>query len=67
MGVKQLRYFTIFNRWGQVVFEMRGEHLGWDGNFRGSPQQTQTVVWMAEVLGVDGNVYKRRGTTVLLR
>jgi gliding motility-associated-like protein len=67
IGVKQLRFFRVYNRWGQLLYEMQGEKPGWDGTFRGLAQQTQTVVWMAEALGVDGNTYTGKGTTVLLR
>ena len=28
-------YFTIFNRWGEKVFETKDLSVGWDGYFRG--------------------------------
>jgi gliding motility-associated-like protein len=67
MGVKQLRYFRVFNRWGNMMYDMKGEHRGWDGSSKGIPQQTQTVVWMFEGVGIDNKVYIKKGTSVLLR
>ncbi len=68
MGVKELRYFRIYNRWGEILFEMRNADTpGWDGNFRGAVLGTQVIVWLAEGLGVDNKIYLRKGTCVLVR
>jgi gliding motility-associated-like protein len=67
MGIKQLRYFRVFNRWGNLLYDMRGEQRGWDGTSKGIPQQTQTVVWMFEGIGIDNKVYIKKGASVLLR
>ncbi len=67
MGVKELHYFRIYNRWGQLLFETKTDQKGWDGTFGGTPQNTQVVVWEAEALGVDGKIYQRKGTSVLIR
>jgi gliding motility-associated-like protein len=66
-GVAEVRSFRIYNRRGQVIFESRTELPGWDGNFKGSPQEQQAVVWVLECVGVDGVVYSQKGTTVLIR
>jgi gliding motility-associated-like protein len=66
-GIRQLYYFRVFNRTGQIVFESKTDRPGWDGNFKGIPQPTQAFVWMAEGIGVDGNIHRRKGTTILLR
>lgn len=67
MGVKEFHYFRIYNRWGQLLFETKTDQKGWDGTLQGTPQNTQVVVWEAEGLGVDGTIYKRKGTAVLVR
>jgi len=66
-GVKEVRYFRVFNRWGQKLFEKKNDQPGWDGTFKGIPQQTQAIVWMLECVGVDGIVYAQKGASVLLR
>src|SRR6185295_5123279 len=67
MGVKELRFFRIFNRWGQMIFDTKTEHTGWDGTVKGSPMPSQVVVWMMEGVGVDNTIYRRKGTSVLVR
>lgn len=66
-GIKDLRYFRIYNRWGQVVFDLRNNSLGWDGKVGGIPQTTQVFVWIAEGIGVDNRTYRDKGTVTLLR
>jgi gliding motility-associated-like protein len=66
-GVKDLHFFKVFNRFGQLLFETNNARHGWDGIFKGIKQTTQTVVWMVKGVGVDGSVQTQKGTTVLLR
>jgi hypothetical protein len=49
------------------LFETKTPRAGWDGNLKGMPQLSQAVVWMAEGLGVDGKIYFRKGTSILIR
>ncbi|RYF85452.1 MAG: gliding motility-associated C-terminal domain-containing protein [Chitinophagaceae bacterium] len=67
MGIKELRYFRVFNRWGQLLFETKNTYNGWDGRINGNQQATGVVVWVAEGVGSDNRVYQRRGTCVLIR
>ena len=67
MGIKELRYFRVYNRWGQLIFETRAASRGWDGRINGLEQPTGAVVWVAEGVGVDGRTYQRKGTSVLIR
>jgi gliding motility-associated-like protein len=66
-GIKELHYFKVFNRWGQLVYEMKNEQPGWDGSFKGIGQPTQTVVWILECIGLDGQLYEKKGSSLLLR
>lgn len=67
IGIKRINYFRVYNRWGQLMFEMRSDRPGWDGMLKGVRQEMQTYVWVMEALGVDGNVYVRKGTSILIR
>lgn len=66
-GIVEFRYFRIFNRWGVLLYEMRTGEQGWNGMYKGIPQGMQNVVWMAEGVGADGRVHRKKGTTILLR
>ncbi|MCW3110887.1 MAG: gliding motility-associated C-terminal protein [Segetibacter sp.] len=67
IGLRDLHFFRVFNRWGQLLFETKKPLPGWDGIFKGMEQPTQTVVWMLKGVGIDGALYTQKGTTVLLR
>ena len=67
MGIKEVRYFRIFNRWGQLIFETKTDRPGWDGLLKGTPVSSQVVVWMLEGVGVDNKTYLRKGTSVVVR
>jgi gliding motility-associated-like protein len=67
MGIKELQYFRIYNRWGRMIYESRKILPGWDGSVNGVKQESQVVVWTVEGIGYDGNIYTRKGTTMLVR
>ncbi len=67
-GLKEIHFFRVYNRLGQLLYEMNSdESKGWDGNLNGNPQSSQTVVWTIEGVGLDDQIYRKSGTTVLLR
>lgn len=67
MGIKELRYFRVYNRWGQLLHETKIASAGWDGRLGGLPQPSGVVVWVAEGIGSDGQTYTRKGTSILIR
>ena len=66
-AIKKLSYFTIYNRWGQVVFTTSDLAKGWDGRYKGKLADTGTFVWMLRAEDVIGHVYNQKGTFVLIR
>jgi gliding motility-associated-like protein len=51
-GYKKGTYkLTIYNRWGEMVFESRDENVGWDGSYgpEGRDCQIGTYTWVIEV------------------
>ncbi len=67
MGIRDFKYFRVFNRWGQLIFDLRSNPRGWDGTIAGKPQASQVFVWVAEGVGVDNRVYHEKGTFTLVR
>ncbi|MFI5139641.1 MAG: T9SS type B sorting domain-containing protein, partial [Sphingobacteriales bacterium] len=67
VNIRELRFFRIFNRWGQLVFETNTLGFGWDGIFKGKPQVMDVYTWTAEAIGLSGKVIKKSGNSVLLR
>ncbi len=68
VGIKNLDYFTIYNRWGKRVFSTNEMNTGWDGNFNGQMSGVNSVfVWVLQAEDLIGKVYKLRGTFILLK
>lgn len=67
VGIKTLRFFRVYNRWGQLVFSTTRLHEGWDGKINGVVQQTGTFVWMVEVVTDQDKVITKKGTVTLIR
>ena len=67
MGIKQLNYFRVYNRWGQLLFDSKKDQPGWDGKIHGIEQPIQVVVWLIEGIGLDNKVYRQKGTSALIR
>ena len=66
-GVGELRYFKIFNRWGDMLYDAKTPQPGWDGIYKGVMQPTQSLVWMLQCIGLDGITYSQKGKCILLR
>ncbi|HET9277702.1 MAG TPA: T9SS type B sorting domain-containing protein, partial [Flavitalea sp.] len=67
VNIRELKYFRIFNRWGQLVFETNVIGHGWDGIFQGKPAIMDVYTWTVEAIGVDGKYIKKAGNSVLIR
>jgi gliding motility-associated-like protein len=67
IGIKELKYFNIYNRWGQLVFSTTDPSKGWDGTIAGQQQGTFVFVWVAEAIDYKGNVIRKKGTVTLIR
>lgn len=67
IGIKQITYFRVFNRWGQQVFATSEFNKGWDGKISGKDQPAGTYVWVVEGITKDNRKITQHGTTVLIR
>jgi gliding motility-associated-like protein len=67
VGMKNISFFRIYNRWGELMFSTNAIGKGWNGTFSGTAQPAGTYVFMAEGTDYTGKVLQRKGTTVLIR
>ena len=67
VGIKEFKYFKVYNRWGQLIYSTTIPTLGWDGKSGGTQAATGTYAW--ETVGIDylGNQVLRKGTVTLIR
>ena len=67
VSMRSFKYLSVFNRWGQRVFETTNAGIGWDGTYNGTPAPAGTYVWMVGGVDYTGRVVEKRGTVVLIR
>jgi gliding motility-associated-like protein len=67
VGIKQLVYFNIFNRWGRLLYTTKEMEKGWDGKLNGIPQDTGTFVYTVQGIDYQNKVITKKGTVVLIR
>jgi gliding motility-associated-like protein len=67
LGIKELKFFRIYNRGGQMVYDYNSNEKGWDGKIGGLPQSTAVYVWMFEGIGWDKKTHIQKGTITLIR
>ena len=53
LGIKELKYFQIYNKWGIKIFSSTDVKTGWDGKYKGVLQPMDTYTWI--VVGTDFN------------
>jgi hypothetical protein len=68
----KIKDFTVFNRWGQRVFQVRDAvpddpGFGWNGRVNGSPASAGAYVYEIVIGFADGTQQLFKGTVMLVR
>ncbi len=58
---------TIYNRWGQKIYESGGTNAAWDGTVDGKPAPADVYVWLLEVGCAGGEKGVMHGDVALIR
>ena len=66
-GIKSLDYFSVYDRWGALVFKTSDLTKGWDGKVNGQLQNNGTFVWIISAEGFDGKRFQLKGTTTIIK
>ncbi|GDX51907.1 hypothetical protein LBMAG27_09540 [Bacteroidota bacterium] len=67
LGMFDLTYLRIYNRWGEVVFESHNISEWWDGKFNGEQCEVGVYTYMMEGEGYNHKHIERRGNITLVR
>ena len=67
VGIQKINYFSIYNRWGQMVFTTTVNRAGWDGRVGGTLQNSGVFVWMVSAIDYTGKPVFLKGTVALIR
>jgi gliding motility-associated-like protein len=65
-GVTKLK-FTIWNRWGQKIFETGSMSEGWDGRYKGEMQPMDVYAYTLYAEFFDGTKTNKKGDITLIR
>lgn len=69
--IQQIDYFSVFNRWGELIFEQKGvspnNFKGWDGKYKGQAMSNGIYVYIAQVTNKMGRIEQLSGEVVLIR
>jgi gliding motility-associated-like protein len=59
--------FTVYNHWGQVVFQSSELGKGWSGTYASSQQDSNVFAWICTYQFEGQEVKAEKGTVVLIR
>lgn len=59
--------FTIYNKWGQKIYESTDNLFGWDGSFQGKPCPNDVYVYFIKWTSFDDKVSSKFGQITLFR
>ena len=60
-------HMSIFNRWGEMVFESNNVDIGWDGYYRGKLSAQDVYIWKIDIIYVDGSQISKVGDLTLIK
>lgn len=59
--------FSVFNRFGKLIFYTKDWTKKWDGKINNIPQPAGTYIWILNYVDEDGQHINLKGTSVLIR
>ena len=66
-GIKKLDRFSIYNRWGQLLYSTSAEGQGWDGTVAGNEQPSGSYVYVVKAIDYLDKPIIKTGTVVIIR
>jgi gliding motility-associated-like protein len=65
-GIRQLN-LTIYDRWGEMVFETTNPEIGWNGTYNGKEAESGVYVWYLNATLFDDTKINQKGDVSLVR
>lgn len=66
-GVKALKTFTIYNRFGKIVFQTNDITKGWDGRYNGYDQEMDGYTYLIDYVTYKDIPMRKTGSFILMR
>ena len=67
VGIKEVRSFRVYSRWGNLLYQTKAVTLGWDGTYNGQLMPTDTYTWVFEGVDLDNKPVLSSGKSTLIR
>lgn len=65
--IKELEFFRVFDRWGNIVFDSKDINKGWDGTYGSKEAQSGVYVYSLSAICSNGSNIKKSGNVTLVR
>ena len=59
--------FTVYDRWGEKVFETNDQTIGWDGTYKGKDLNPGVFTYIVTVNFDDASTISKTGSVTLIR
>ena len=59
--------FTVYDRWGEKVFETTQQTTGWDGTYKGKDLNPGVFTYVYTINFDDGSTISKTGSVTLIR
>ena len=66
-GMKKLEQFSIYNRWGQLLYSTAEAGQGWNGTVAGNKQPAGTYIYVVKAIDYLDKPIIKKGSIVLIR
>ena len=67
VGISKFKFFKVYNRWGNILFETTDASKGWDGKFRDQVQPADSYIWLVEGIDTNGKEIRKTGVLNLIK
>lgn len=67
IGIKELSFFEIYNRWGEKVYETRDMNASWDGIYKSVDQPMGSYTYQIKGVSVLNDVIFKSGSVLIMR
>lgn len=67
IGMKGLKSFSVFDRWGKRIFFTTTYGEGWNGKVKGVDQPTNVYIWVLEFYNAANKLQMEKGSVTLIR
>ncbi len=67
VGITELHFIKIYNRWGQKVYESNNFNGKWDGRINGKKSEPEVFDYFLEAVCSTGQLIRKQGNITLIR